>query len=378
MIYADHAATTRLSQTAFEGAKEFLLEEYGNASSRYSMGTRAKRALETARERVAALIGAEPCEIFFTSGGSEGNSWTLAAMNERPRASLVVSAFEHPSVHQNALVFQRKGGDVVFLPIERSGIVELGACEAILREKQVGLISVMSVNNEVGTAQPIKKIVELARGKNALVHTDAVQAMGKMKLDVKELGVDILTASAHKFNGPKGVGFLYKRNGVELPSHIRGGGQERGERSGTENVFGAVAASLALEENIARLDETKKLIQELFSKTLEAIYAEVEPGDVQIAGDAAVRLPGTFDLLFKNADGEALSIIADMKGVCVSTGSACDSVKKEPSRILLAMGYTREEASSAIRVSYGAENTLEEAEKVGKTLAFAYKKIRRN
>lgn len=378
MIYADHAATTRLSQAAFEGAKEYLFEEYGNASGRYSLGVRARRALERARERIARIIEAEPDEIFFTSGGSEGNSWGLSIMNNRPSSLLVVSGFEHPSVYQNALALERKGVGVKLLPIERSGVVSLDACEALARNnKKIGLISVMSINNEVGTIQPIDKIVAMASETNALVHTDAVQAMGKVEINVKKLGVDLLTASAHKFNGPKGVGFLFKRSGVELAPYIRGGGQERGERSGTENVFGAVAMSLALEENVCRLSETKKLLKALFNRTLETLRTELDESDFLVAGDDSVRSPGTFDLLFRNADGEALTILMDLKGVCVSTGSACDSVKKEPSRILLALGYSPEEASSAVRVSYGPENTLEEAEKVGKTLAFAYKKLKR-
>lgn len=377
MIYADHAATTRFSQTAFEGARDFLFEDYGNASSRYSLGVRAKRALEGARSRIAALIGAEPHEIFFTSGGSESNSWVLSQMNDNPDMRLIISGFEHPSVHQNALAFQHKGGNVVFLPIERSGITRVDALSEALREKKSQLVSVMSVNNEVGTIQPIERIASIAKEYGALVHTDAVQALGKTSIDVNKLGVDFLTASAHKFNGPKGVGFLYKRSSVSLPELIRGGGQERGARSGTENVFGAVAASLALEENCLRIEETNKHLELLYARTIDVLRNELNEEDFHTAGAEETRLPGTFEILFRNADGEALTILMDMKGVCVSTGSACDSIKKEPSRVLLALGYSREESTSAVRISYGWDNTLVEAETVAKTLAFAYKKLRR-
>lgn len=378
MIYADHAATTRLSQTAFDAASEFLFDEYGNSSSRYSLGVRAKRALDAARERVARLIGARREEIFFTSGGSEGNSWVLSLANENVDSRLIVSAFEHPSVHQNAMAFQRHGGDVFYVPIERSGVVSLDAYRQALREKNASLVSIMSVNNEIGSIQPIEETTKLAHEHGALVHVDAVQALGKIPIDVKKLDVDFLTASAHKFNGPKGVGFLYKRCGVELPVLVRGGGQEFGLRSGTENVFGAVAASYALEENVGRLRENEQKQRVLYRKTIDALRSEIDENDFQIAGDEQLRAPGTFDVLFKNADGEALTILLDMKKICVSTGSACDSINKEPSRILTALGYSPEEAISAVRISYGWENTEEEAEQVGKTLAFAYKKLRRS
>lgn len=377
MIYADHAATTQLSRLAFEKAREFLFEEYGNASSRYSLGVRAKRAIEAARERVAAAIGAEPDEIFFTSSGSEGNAWTLTSLRERPNLRLVVSAFEHPSIHESALAYAKCGAKVDFIPVERTGLISLDSCREIFRGGKIGLVSVMLANNEVGTIQPVDKVVSLARRYQTLVHTDAVQAVGRIPVDVRALGVDLLTASAHKFNGPKGVGFLFKRRGVELPTLIRGGGQEQGERAGTENVFGIVAASFALEENVAVLEKIEHQLRTLTQRTIDIIGEELNEGDFFIVGDETARTPGAFNVVFRNADSEAMTILLDMKGVCVSTGSACDSVKKEPSRVLLALGLTPKEASSAIRISYGRENTIEEAEIVGKTLCFAYHKLRR-
>ncbi len=377
MIYADHAATTPFSRTAFERAREYLFDEFGNASSRYSLGVHAKRAVESARERVAAAIGAEPDEIFFTSGGSEGNAWATSRMREKSNSRLVVSAFEHPSVRENALSYKKQGVAVDFIPVERSGVISLEACPQIFRGGNIGLVSVMLVNNETGTLQPVKTVVSLTKRYRTLVHTDAVQAVGRIPVDVKDLGVDLLTASAHKFNGPKGVGFLYKRRNVVLPSLIKGGGQERGARSGTENVFGVVATGFALEENVAALKETNEKTRVLTRRTIDVFREELDEEDFYIIGSEQTRAPGVMNVLFRNVDGEALAVLADMKGVCVSTGSACDSNKKEPSRVLLAMGFSPKEASSAIRISYGRENAVNEAERVGKTLCFAYKKLRR-
>lgn len=377
MIYADHAATTRLSTSAFEAAKEYLFDEYGNASSRYSLGARAKRAVESARERVANAIGAEPDEIFFTSGGSEGNAWALSCMREKPKLRLIVSSFEHPSVHENALAFRKRGVKVDFIPVKKSGLISIDSCRDVFRGGKIGLVSLMLANNEIGTIQPIKTVVALAKRYRTLVHTDAVQGVGRIPLDVNDLGVDLLTASAHKFNGPKGVGFLYKRRGVVLPPLIKGGGQECGERSGTENVFGIVAASFALAENVAVLRETNEKTRALTRRTLDVIGAGLDESDFLVVGDEQTRAPGVINVLFRDADSEAIAILLDMKGVCVSTGSACDSNRKEPSRVLSAMGFSPSEANSAIRISYGRDNTIEEAEIVGKTLCFAYRKLKR-
>lgn len=360
VIYADNAATTRISDSVLEKMLPFLQEQYGNASSQYSLGVKAKRAVEQARVRVSLAIGAEPTEITFTSGGSESNSWVLHGIKEKfcgETIHIITSSIEHLSVLKSCHSLAAKGVEVTYLSVDGLGRVSVDDVQGAIKPN-TKLVSIMLANNETGTIQPIAEIGQLLHEKNILFHTDAVQAVGHIPVDVKELQVDFLTASAHKFNGAKGTGILYKRAGIEFPQLIFGGEQEQGLRAGTENIAGIVAAGYALEENVADMSEIARRLKKLINITVTEIQAKVS--DVWINGDIENRLPGTINLGFDGVSGESLMNLLDLKGVCVSTSSACTSGKIEPSHVLLALGLSEQQAKSAIRISYGRYNTVEE------------------
>jgi len=372
IIYADNAATTRLSSRAFDEAAPFLRDSYGNASSLYSLGVASRRAVELARARIAESLGASPDEIYFTSGGSEGNAWVLSSVAS---GSVLTSPFEHPSVWRACERLARRGVEVLTLPVDSSGVVRAVDVAGLSRD-DARLVSITTVNNEIGTIQPIAEIGSILRSRGVLFHTDAVQAVGHIPLDVKRLGVDFLTGSAHKFNGPKGVGFLYVRRGVEPPTPlILGGEQERGLRAGTENVFGLVATGAALAENVAALEENAERARATVRAMLGRLGELLTPGEYFVVAEGSERVAGVVDLVFRGAGGEAMVQILDFKGVCVSSGSACSSGRDRPSRVLLALGLSEEEAKSAVRVSFGRENAPEDGIKVAEALAFAYRKI---
>jgi len=376
LIYADNAATTRISDTAFEKMLPFLREQYGNASSQYSLGSEAKRAIEQAREQVALSIGAEMAEITFTSGGSEANSWFLQGIPEvfgGKFIHIITSSIEHHSVLNACHALEDKSTEVTYLPVDGSGRVSLDDVKVSIRPN-TRLISIMLANNEIGTIQPVAEIGSYLHKKGILFHTDAVQAVGHIPVDVNELHVDFLSASAHKFNGAKGTGFLYKRSGLKLPSMVFGGEQERGSRAGTENVAGIVALGYALEESVAEMQTTATWLKAMIDNTLWGVQKVIP--SVKINGDVENRLPGTVNLGFEGVSGESLMNILDLKGVCVSTSSACDSGKDIPSHVLLALGLSEEEAKSAIRISYGKYNTFKEVEYVASAICAAYSKIK--
>lgn len=376
MIYADNAATTRISDRAFEEMLPFLREQYGNASSQYSFGAKAKRAVENARKQVAAAIGAEPSEITFTSGGSEANSWVLRCVAETYRNEsihIITSAIEHHSVLNACHALEQGGGvEVTFLPVDDAGRVSVEDVKAAIKHN-TKLVSIMLANNEIGTIQPISQIGALLKGRDILFHTDAVQAVGHIPVDVNDLRVDFLTASAHKFNGAKGTGILYKRSGLNLPPLVFGGEQERGLRAGTENVAGIVSAGSAIEESISKMAEEAKRLRSMIEVTVEGIKEKIP--SVRVNGDTKFRLPGMVNLGFNGISGESLMHLLDLKGVCVSTSSACTSGKDEPSHVLLALGLSEQQAKSAIRISYGRYNTADEAKVIVKAVCGAYAKI---
>lgn len=376
MIYADNAATTRISDSVFEKMLPFLREHYGNAASQYSLGVKAKRAIELARKQVADAIGAEAAEITFTSGGSEANSWLLRSVDESlgdvPK-HIITSAIEHHSVLNACRAIEDNETIVTYLPVDSSGRISVADVKAAIRP-YTKLITIMLANNEIGTVQPIAEIGRLLKGKGILFHTDAVQAVGHIPVDVKTLGVDFLTASAHKFNGAKGTGILYKRSGLELQPLVFGGGQEHGLRAGTENVAGIVSAGYAIEESIGTMTSEAERLSAMVKETVDGIKAKIP--SVMVNGDNACRLPGTVNLGFDGVSGESLMHLLDLKGVCVSTSSACTSGKDKPSHVLLALGQTEQQAKSVIRISYGKDNTIDEIETVVTAVCDAYYKIK--
>lgn len=375
MIYADHAATTALSKRVLAAALPFLQGEYGNASSAYVFGKRARKAIEQARRQVAEAVGAASSEILFTAGGSEGNNTVLRGVAERigKRAHIVVSAIEHPSVLAPCRVLERLGARIDYVPVSQDGCVSVERVAAALSEETC-LVSVMLANNEVGTVQDIAAIAEMLKEQGVPIHTDAVQAVGHTPVDVKALGVTYLTASGHKFGGMKGTGFLWQREGAELPPLISGGGQENGRRAGTENTAGIVALGEALTESVERMQEDAVRLQRLVAYTLQMIEREVP--EVRVHGAGGAHLPGILNIGISGVRGESLVHLLDLKGICVSAASACSAGTDAPSHVLRAMGYGEREAMEALRISYGRESTQEEAQRVAEEIVCAVKKIR--
>lgn len=378
MIYADNAATTKISDSVFKKMFPILRDQYGNASSQYSLGAKAKRAVELARKQVAVAIGAEPSEIIFTSGGSEANSWVLRSVAESYRnmpIHIITSAIEHHSVMNACHSLAQTGIEITYLPVDKTGRVLVDNLKAAINP-HTKLVSIMLANNEIGTIQPIAEIGGLLKGEGILFHTDAVQAVGHIPVDVNDLQVDFLTASAHKFNGAKGTGILYKRSALKLLPLVFGGEQEHGLRAGTENVAGIVAAGYAIEESVGEMVDMAKRLKAMIEDTVNGIKETIP--SVRVNGDSGCRLPGTVNLCFDGVSGEALMHLLDLKGVCVSTSSACASGKDEPSHALLALGLTEQQAKSAIRISYGKYNCEDEVGKVVTAVCDAYEKIVEN
>ena len=376
MIYADNAATTKISDSVFDKMLPFLREQYGNASSQYSLGIKAKRAVELARRQVATVIGAEPTEITFTSGGSEANSWVLRGVAElfsNESTHIITTSIEHHSILNACRRLGQCGVEITYLPVSSTGRVAVADVESAIKPS-TKLVSIMLANNEIGTVQPIAEIGWMLKGRDILFHTDAVQAVGHIPVDVSSLGVDFLTASAHKFNGAKGTGILYKRPSLELLPQIFGGEQEYGLRAGTENVAGIVSMGYAIEESVSRMDDEAKRLVTMIQTTIDGVKERIR--SVRINGDRDSCLPGIINLGFDVISGEALMHLLDLKGICVSTSSACNSGKDEASHVLLALGQTEQQAKSAIRISFGKENTISEAEAVATAICDAYYKIK--
>ena len=360
MIYADNAATTKLDNNAFEAMRPYLLEQYSNASQRYSFSRSAKKALKQARETIATCINASPEEIYFTSGGSESDNWALkGTMFEfGDQRILITSQIEHHAILRSAASIERMGYPVVYLPVDEKGTVLPETLETNITD-QTKLVSVMFSNNEIGTIQPVRELADIAHKHGALFHTDAVQAVGHVLVDVQELGVDMLSSSAHKFNGPKGVGFLYIKNETKLHSFIDGGAQEFGMRAGTENVAAIVGMAEALRINCEHMSVNTNHLLKLEGIVLEKLQsASIE----FMRNGSDRRVPGNMSLSFRNASGEMLLHRLDLMGICVSTGSACDSQNTQISHVLDAINLNKEYAEGTIRVSLGKDNTIEEAQ----------------
>jgi cysteine desulfurase len=375
LIYVDNAATTKISDSVFEKMLPFLREQYGNPSSQHSLGVKAKRAIEQARKQTAAAIGAGPSEITFTSGGSESNSWVLGCVSETYRNQpmhIITSVIEHHSVLNACHALEKRDIEVTYLPVDNLGRVSIDDVNASIKP-YTKLVSIMLANNEIGTIQPIVEIGRLLKGESILFHTDAVQAVGHIPVNVSDLQVDFLTASAHKFNGAKGTGILYKRSGLDLSPLVFGGEQEKGLRAGTENVAGIVGAGYAIEESVSEMADTAKRLKAMVEDTVNGIKEKIP--SIMVNGDRECRLPGMVNLCFDGISGESLMHLLDLKGVCLSTSSACNSGKEKPSHMLLALGLTEQQAKSAIRISYGKYNSEDEVSMVVTAVCEAWSMI---
>ncbi len=372
----DHSATTPVLPEVFEAMLPFFSEKFGNASSLHSFGTEAKEALEESREKVAKLVGADPEEIVFTSGGTESDNIALKGISYRNSnlgKHIITTAIEHPAVIETCRKLQMQGFDVTYVPVKADGLVESDAIEKAIRKETV-LISVMHANNEIGTIQPLKEVGQFAAEKDIYFHTDAVQSAGKIPIDVGSFGLDLLSLSAHKLYGPKGVGALYVRKGTRVESIMQGGGHERGFRSGTENISGIVglgkAADLAINTMKNEAERLTRLRNKLANLVLDAI------NEAWINGSMAKRLPGNLNFSFKYVEGESMLLFLDSKGIAVSTGSACSSHKLEPSHVLLALGLSPEDCHGSLRLTLGRSNTDEEIDYVAKCIFEAVQRFR--
>ena len=361
-IYVDNAATTQLSDVAYEAMKPMMQEIYGNPSSLHHIGQTAKEHLDDARERIAKCINANANEIYFTSGGSEADNQAIltAAYNgaKRGKKHIISSKFEHHAVLHTLDKLEREGFEIELLDVYNEGVVKVEDVKNALRD-DTALVTIMMANNEVGTIQPIKEIAQLCKEKKVIMHTDAVQAVGHIPVDVKDLGVDMLSVSGHKFHGPKGVGFLYCRKGILLQNLINGGAQERGKRAGTENMPAIVGMAAALEDACANMDKNAKYVTNLRDKIIDGV-SDIEKCNLN--GDRYNRLPGTINLSFEGIEGEGLILLLDQDGICSSSGSACTSGSLDPSHVLLSMGVPVESAHGSLRLSLCEYNTEEEAD----------------
>lgn len=366
-IYADNAATTKMSKTAINTMVDCMKNIYGNPSSLYMLGQKAKEKLEECRLEVARMLNAHPGEIYFTSGGSEADNQALlsaAQFGKRNGKNHIVStAFEHHAILHTLNKLEKEGFEITLLPVHSSGIVDVDELKDAIREDTC-LVTVMTANNEIGTIQPIAEIGEVCRSRKVLFHTDAVQAVGHIPIDVEKMNIDMLSASAHKFHGPKGVGFLYVKKGVRLTNLIEGGAQEKGKRAGTENVAGIASMTAALKESIANMEKDKARLTPIRDYIIDGLS---EIPHSALNGDREKRMYGNINFSFEGIEGESLLILLDQKGISASSGSACTSGSLDPSHVLLAIGRIHDVAHGSLRLSLGADATMEEADYIIKS-----------
>lgn len=374
----DYSATTPVAPEVLEAMLPYFSEKFGNASSLYSLGLEAKEALEESRAKVAALICAQPEEIIFTSGGTESDNLAIKGIGYRSKEKgkgnhIITSSIEHPAILETCRKLKTQGFDITYLPVTKDGLVDPGTVESAIRKETI-LISIMHANNEIGTIQPLEEIGEIAAEKDVFFHTDAVQTAGKIPIDVNGIGLDILSISAHKLYGPKGVGALYVRKGTRLDSIVQGGGHERGLRSGTENVAGIVGLARAADLARQEMASEAKRLTDLRDKLAKMVLASVK--DAWINGTMKKRLPGNLNFGFRYVEGESLLLFLDSKGVSVSTGSACSSKKLEPSHVLMSLGLKPEECHGSLRITMGRSNTEEDLDYVSRSITEAVERFR--
>lgn len=376
MIYADHAATTKISETAKLAMLSAMEEDWYNPSSLYTPGQQASGTLMDARVRIARCLGCLPKEIYFTSGGSEADNQAIlsaAAIGKRQgKMHIISTAFEHHAVLHTLKKLEKEGFEITLLDVGEKGIVSPAQVEKAIRQ-DTALVTVMYANNEIGTIQPIREIGAVCRQNGVLFHTDAVQAAGHLPINVKEDQIDMLSLSAHKFNGPKGIGVLYAKTGVFLTNLIEGGGQERGKRAGTENLPAIVGMAAALEEALEFQNERLVYVTQLRNQLIEGLK---NIPDAILNGDEKIRLPGNVNFCFKGTEAEGLLLLLDNKGICASSGSACTSGFLDPSHVLLAIGRDPETARGSLRLTLDYENTKEEVEMIIQAVAETVKILR--
>ena len=364
LIYLDHAATTAVHSDVLKEMLPYFTDKFGNPSSVYGFAANNKNKLTEARETIAGALGAKPEEIYFTAGGSESDNWALKCTAEAygvHGGHIITTKIEHHAILHTCKYLENRGYDVTYLDVDENGLIDLNTLEAAIRPDTF-LISIMFANNEIGTIEPVKEIGEIAHRHGILFHTDAVQAFGQIPIRVDEMNIDMLSASGHKFNGPKGIGFLYIKKGLKLKSFIHGGQQERGRRAGTENVPGIVGIAKACEIAMTEMEERMKKETELRDYLIERILKEIPY--TRLNGHSRKRLPNNVNISFQFVEGESILIMLDMAGICASSGSACTSGSVDPSHVLLAIGLPHEIAHGSLRLTLGYENTKEEMDTV--------------
>lgn len=359
-IYLDNAATTRTAQEVVDAMIPYFTENYGNPSSIYELGQRSKEAITTAREQIAEVIGAKPEEIYFTAGGSEADNWALKTAceaYEKKGKHIITTKIEHHAILHTCEYLEKKGVEVTYLDVDENGLVDLDALQKAIRPDTI-LISIMFANNEIGTIEPVKEIGMIAKEHGILFHTDAVQAFGQVPIDVDDMHIDMLSSSAHKINGPKGIGFLYIRKGVKIRSFVHGGAQERKRRAGTENVPAIVGYGVAAKRAADTMEERTARERQLRDDFIKRVEKEIPY--VKLNGHPDKRLPNNINFSFRFIEGESLLIMLDMKGIAGSSGSACTSGSLDPSHVLLAIGLPHEIAHGSLRLSLGEDTTKED------------------
>lgn len=375
-VYADNAATTAVSPEVLEAMLPFYREVYGNPSSLYMLGQKAKTPLEEARAAVAKCLGANPNEIYFTSCGSESDNWAIKgaarAQKKKGKNHIITTAFEHHAVLHTCQALEKEGFEVTYLDVHRSGIVRPEEVEAAITDK-TALVTIMYANNEIGTIQPIAEIGAICKKHGVLFHTDAVQAIGNVHINVKEQNIDMLSLSGHKIHAPKGVGALYIRTGAVIQNFMDGGAQERGKRAGTENVAGIVGLATAMERACSTIDERIAKLTPLRDKLIDEL-SKIERSHLN--GDQEHRLPGNVSFCFEGVEGESLLLMLDMKGISASSGSACTSGSLDPSHVLLSIGLPHEVAHGSVRLSFGDYNTEEDIDYILETLPPIIERLR--
>jgi len=359
-VYADNAATTKLSEKALEAMMPYLTETFGNASSLYDIGQQAHHGVQFARATVAEVIGADTNEVYFTSGGSEADNWAIKGVAEvmakKGKKHIITSAFEHHAVLHTVAKLEKDGFEVTYLPVYENGIVKVEDVEKAIRD-DTALVTIMYANNEIGTIQPIAEIGRVCHEKGVIFHTDAVQAVGHLPINVKEQNIDMLSMSGHKFHGPKGIGALYMRKGIRIPNLIEGGAQEQGKRAGTEAVYAMVGMATALKEASDNLEANMRKMSALRDRLIDGL---LKVDCSRLNGDRSSRLPGNVNISFEGVEGESLLLYLDLQGVSASSGSACTSGSLDPSHVLLAIGLPHEVAHGSLRLSLCEANTEEE------------------